>query len=146
MGRTVVTWLVLIVIIIVAWKVILPRVQGRVDAAEESPGAGGGSACVKRAQGASEKWGSGIGQFVNPPYDMEAWSMFKNDVDARIDAAESECACDDDACQKAGEAMRELRSLVSEIDNSMRNNARPPDDMVQRQEGIDNKLDQAAGQ
>jgi hypothetical protein len=77
--------------------------------------------------------------------DLEAWSMFRGDVDASIEQAESECSCEDDSCQKAGEAMRDLRSLVSEIDNSMRNNARPPDDMVQRQEAIDNKLDAAAG-
>jgi hypothetical protein len=32
----------------------------------------GNDSCVRGAERASEKWGNGLRQFVNPPYDLNA--------------------------------------------------------------------------
>jgi len=40
--------------------------------------------------------------------------------------------------------MSDLRSLVSEMDSSLRSGSPPPSDLVQRQEAIDTKIEAAA--
>lgn len=105
--------------------------------------ASAGDSCTPYADSAANAWSSGIRRFVNPPYDMAAWESFRGDVQSRISDAESHCGCGSQSCAKAKEAMNGLRGMVSDVDGMIRNNTAPPSDIVQRQENVDNLVDQA---
>lgn len=140
----VVKWLVILLLLFLAWKVIEPRLK-KSGAPSKSSSGNPAASCADSAARASEAWGSGLRQFVNPPYDVTAWNEFKGHVEGRIASAESDCSCQSDGCAKGRQAMRELRSLVSDLDYAIRNGSSPPLDAVQRQESIDNLIDQARG-
>jgi hypothetical protein len=129
-------WIVLIAIAVIVWKVVLPKLNHH----EVKAGAGQNESCAQTARQASEEWGSGIGRFVNPPYDLDAWSSFRSGVEKRIGEAESECNCAEQGCREVRDAMRDLRALVSDLDTSIRNGSAPPEDLVQRQERIDDRI------
>lgn len=139
-------WIAIIAVIVIVWKVVLPKLNEKSSngTTSKSSSSAPDNNCVKRAEAASEKWGSGLGRFANPPYDMSAWSGFRGEVDAKIDAATADCNCAEESCQKATSAMRDLRGLVSEMDSAIRNGSSMPDDAVQRQERIDNQINEAA--
>lgn len=143
----IIKWVVIIAIVVAAWKVGIPWAKRQNffgGTGASSTAKGGDSSCVRAAESASEALGSGIGRFVNPPYDLNAWSSFRSDVDAKISSAEGECSGAEESCQKAREAMKDLRGIVSELDSSIRTGGSPPDSLVQRQERIDNLLNEAA--
>ena len=98
------------------------------------------------AAGASETWGSGVGRFANPPYDMAAWDDFRSRVETGARRAQEKCLCGDAACNSAKSAMSDLRGLVSEMDSALRSGSPPPSDLVQRQEAIDNAINAARDQ
>ena len=132
---------VIVVVALLIWKKGVPWWEshhGRPTAAATA-----GGSCVELAEHASESWGSGIGRFANPPYDLGAWGEFRSRVDAAIARAESQCACEDESCRKSRQAMGDLRALVSDLDGSIRNGTAPPDGIVQRQEQIDNTINAA---
>ena len=137
-------WLVVLVILFIAWKAIEPRLK-KSRAARTSSSENPAANCAASAARASEAWGSGLSRFVNPPYDLAAWSEFRSDVEGRISSAESDCNCASDGCGKGRQAMRDLRNLVSDLDSAIRNGSSPPGDAVQRQEAIDNLIDEARG-
>lgn len=133
-----------VAIIYFAWKVVVPRISGSSSTSTSSSStASAGGSCIGDAEAASEKWGSGIGRFANPPYDVEAWSSFRAGVETKIAAAEEECSCAAESCVTVRGAMRDLRGLISDLDSSIRNGSAPPGDVVQRQEAIDNALSAA---
>jgi hypothetical protein len=99
--------------------------------------------CVSGAESASEVWGSGIGKFANPPYDMAAWDDFRSNVESKARRAEEKCLCSSQSCTTAKSALSDLRSLVNEMDQSLRSGSPPPSDLVQRQEAIDNAINSA---
>jgi hypothetical protein len=103
----------------------------------------GDNSCVRSAQEASETWGGGLKNFVNPPYDLGAWGSFRADVEAKISTAESSCTCADESCTKVRDAMRDLRGLVLDLDGAIRGSGSMPGDVVQRQESIDNRINEA---
>ena len=140
----IVKWLVVLVFLFVVWKYVIPWAKEEF-AGPASPRAGGNgdSACVTSADRASAAWGGGLGRFVNPPVDAEAWSSFRTEVESKINIAEEACGCAEESCQKVRGAMRELRGLVSELDNSIRSGSDVPQDIVRRQESIDNEIDAA---
>jgi hypothetical protein len=127
-----------------AWKVLWPWIQqqtgspagARVDARQNS--------CTGSAARASEAWGNGLHRFVNPPYDVDAWSTFRSEVEGKISQSESECGCSSESCTKVRGALRDLRALVSELDTAIRSGSPPPGDAVQRQESIDRQIEEAA--
>lgn len=131
--------LVVIAIIVVVWKYVLPRFNQH----GMTTTGGKDQSCAQSAQRASNEWGSGVGRFVNPPYDLDAWSSFRGGVEKRISEAESDCNCADESCRKVRDAMHDLRALVGDLDQSIRNGSAPPEDMVQRQESIDNRIEEA---
>ena len=135
--------IVIVALVFLAWKYAMPwakkQMHGSATASSSAQ-----SSCTTAAQHASESWGSGLHRFANPPYDIAAWSSFRSDVDTQIGAAESACSGAQESCEKARSAMSELRGLVSEFDTAIRNGSPPPDAAVQRQEGIDAKIDAAA--
>lgn len=143
MGR-IVRILVVVALVFAAWKYVVPWVKKQGGGAEPAASsASGGGSCVQRAERASETWGGGLRQFVNPPYDLNAWSEFRGRVDSSINAAEAECDCAGESCEKARSAMRDLRALVSDLDSTIRNGS-AASDLVQRQERIDDRINEAA--
>jgi hypothetical protein len=135
--------IVLIAVLYVAWKYGLPWLQHQ-GSGGSSTHAAATSGCPSAAARASETWGSGLHAFVNPPYDLNAWSAFHDSVEGKISAAESECSCSGDSCAKARAAMSDLRSLLSDLDTAIRGGTAPPSDLPQRQEAIDKQIDEAA--
>ena len=133
----IIKWLILIAVIVVIWKYVLPRAKEKYLSPASSTKL---SACGTSAQNASNAWGDGVSRFANPPYDLDAWASFTGDVEARISNAESQCTCGTPSCDKARGALRDLRSLVSEMDSAIRSGAPPPADLVQRQESIDDRI------
>lgn len=135
-------WIVVLVVLALLWKFAVPKLQerfGRSGESEESVEAG----CATAAATASETWGSGISRFVNPPYDIEGWSRFTNEVEADIRVAERQCGCSDAECTNGREAMAELRRLVLDLDDAIRSGTAPPDDIVRRQERVDELIEKA---
>lgn len=143
-GSKLVKLLLLAAVLFVGWNYGLPWFKQKTSKSVEASAAGsGGSSCVADAERASTSWGSGLSRFVNPPYDVDAWSRFRSDTEAQIATAESSCAGAAESCQKARDAMRDLRSLVSDLDSAIRSGAPPSSEIVQRQGTIDAKLDAA---
>ena len=138
-----VKWVVILVLAAVAWKYALPWAKRQIRTSTTSA-VSADSSCVAAAQRASEAWGAGLHSFVNPPYDLGAWSGFRGDVETKIAAAEAECRASSQSCDEARGAMRDLRSLVGELDASITNASPIPGDAVQRQEAIDTKIEAAA--
>ncbi|HXG59613.1 MAG TPA: hypothetical protein VNL91_11370 [Thermoanaerobaculia bacterium] len=136
--REMIKWAVIVGAIVAAWKYGAPLLESRRSpAASAEPG----SACGASARRAAEAWGSGLGRFVRPPYDLAAWDTFRSLVDDQIEQAEKDCGCGSESCAKGMHAMRELRSLMSDLDTAVRNGSPLPGDVVQRQEAIDNAID-----
>lgn len=137
-------WLVIGAIVFFAWKYVVPWVKAQKLGGEpvSISGGKGDDSCAAAAEKASETWGSGLGRFVNPPYDLAAWSSFRGNVDSQIAAAESKCGCATESCGKVRSAMSDLRGLVSDMDGAIRGGS-SPDSIVQRQESIDNRINEA---
>ncbi|HET7434954.1 MAG TPA: hypothetical protein VFN10_09615 [Thermoanaerobaculia bacterium] len=140
----IIKFVIAIVVVIAVWKYVLPWAKQEFGGGGAKTHASSDNSCVKAGQRASERFGSGIGRFVNPPVDQAAWAEFQSDVASRISSAESACTCDADSCRRVQNAMRELRSLSSDLDSAVRAGSAPPSDIVQRQEAVDNQLDEAA--
>ena len=137
--------IVAIAVVFLAWKYVLPWIQRQTSSTSSSSSSGTTqSSCTTLASAASEAWGRGLHQFVNPPYDLNAWSTFRQDLESKIAGADSECSCNSESCGKVRSAMHDLRSLVSDLDSAIRSGAAPPSDVVQRQEAIDKQIDEAA--
>jgi hypothetical protein len=140
--RTLIKLVIVAAVVIVIWKKGLPWLnehQSTTSTNTSSPD----NTCVSLAESASETWGSSIGRFVNPPYDLAAWDDFRSRVEQRIRNAEGKCSCAADSCTTARAAMNDLRSLVQEMDRSIHDGSPPPSDAVQRQESIDNAINSA---
>lgn len=138
-------WVAALVVVLVVWKYVVPwaKEQVRGGSSSSSSASGPGGNCIGSVDRAANAWGNGLGRFVNPPYDNDAWMSFKNDVSSRISTAESDCSCSEESCLKSREAMRDLRVLMQEFDSTIRNGLPPPEDAVRRQEQIDNTIDAA---
>ena len=143
LGR-IVRIVVVVAIAFALWKYGVPWVKEK-TAGVTSPAASasGGSSCVRSAERASETWGRGLRQFANPPYDLNAWSSFRTNVESQLNAADVECACAGESCEKARGAMRDLRQLMNDLESTIRNGS-DASDFVQRQESIDTRINEAA--
>jgi hypothetical protein len=138
-----VKWIVVIAIVFVAWKYGLPWVKEKTSHTGATQASASDSPCISIADRAAETWGSGIGKFANPPYDLNAWSAFSASVNSQIVATETACGCASESCTKAQGAMHDLKGLVSDLDSSIRSSQPPSGDIVQRQAAIDAQLDTA---
>jgi hypothetical protein len=141
MGR-IIKLVVVIAVIYFVWKYVVPKVKMPSSGAKTTATATATTPCVQSAERASEKWGGGLARFANPPYDLNAWSDFRGGVESSISTAESDCNCASESCEKARDAMRDLRALVSDLDSTLRNGS-DASGFVQRQEAIDNKINEA---
>lgn len=130
-------------VVFVAWKYGLPWIQGKTSGGSAATHASTDNSCISIADRASEAWGAGIGKFVNPPYDLDAWSSLSASVNSSIVATSTACGCAEESCTKVQSAMRDLKSLVSDMDSAIRSGQPPAGDIVQRQSAIDAQLDSA---
>src|SRR4051812_6906101 len=97
-------WVVIIAIVVFAWKVGIPWVKKKFDT--HAPAAAeADNSCITAARQASEKWGSGLHSFVNPPYDLASWGAFRNDVETKIAFAEAACKDSSQSCVAGRDAM-----------------------------------------
>lgn len=96
--------------------------------------------CVFAAKQANDYFGSRVGGFTN---NTSGWDSFKSEMDSRISNVQSKCSCSDEACTHATEAMNELSAMVSDMDSAMRSGSGVPEDLVQRQERVDQALEAA---
>ena len=135
--------IVVIVIALLIWKKGVPWWEAHHGKSAATATASAGGTCIEQAEHASEVWGSGIGRFANPPYDLGAWGEFRTRVDVDIAKADALCNCSDDSCTKPRQAMSDLRALVNDLDGSIRGGTPPPGDIVQRQEQIANAINAA---
>src|SRR6266571_2285457 len=98
-GKTLVRLVVIAIVVFVIWKKGMPwwnehhGTSSTTRAASGSPVPSGDDSCVVAAESAGEMWGSGIGKFANPPYDLSAWDDFRSRVEQRIGSAEQKCNC-----------------------------------------------------
>lgn len=105
------------------WPWLQETVEGIGETtASSAKGLSGGpeGRCVQLANDAADRFGDGIGRFSSPPYDTEKWGKFVGKVENGIELAEAECACGSEPCQHARNAMRELDSLVGDLDRMIR--------------------------
>ena len=75
---------VVVAVLFFAWKYALPWIQRQSGSSPRSNATASQSSCTGSAAHASEAWGSGLHGFVNPPYDLAAWSTFRSDVESKI--------------------------------------------------------------
>lgn len=144
-SNTLIKLIIAAAVIFVLWTKGMPwlKEHGGPGAASSSTASSSDNSCVSYAEAASSRWSSGITRFANPPYDIAAWGEFQSSVDSKIHTAEEKCACVNESCSKALEAMGALRSLLTDSDAGIRGNSPPPSDLVQRQEQVDNTIDAA---
>ena len=102
-------WIIVIALVIFAWKYALPWAKKQMQG-HSAPAAAADNSCTTAAQRASEAWGSGLHKFVNPPYDLADWGRFRDDVEAKISAANAACRDSSQSCDMARDAMRDLRT------------------------------------
>jgi hypothetical protein len=133
------TLLVVIIIAAAAWYLWTHYGNNHRDTVANA-GATATESCTAAARAAADTWGSGVGHFANPPYDTGAWDEFRSRVEDQARRAQEKCLCGEASCTSNRSAMSELRSLVAEMDTSLRSGSPPPSDLVQRQEAIDNAI------
>jgi hypothetical protein len=134
---------VAIVIIFALWKYGVPWVKTKMGGSSTTSSSSTDNSCLANAEKASQVWGSGLAQFANPPYDVNAWSAFSASVRSSITASQTACGCAQESCTKVQSAMKELDSLLNDMDSAIRSGQPPSGDIVQRQADIDAKLDSA---
>lgn len=111
------------------------------DLSRKGPELGQGR-CVATAEGASETFGRGLRNFSSPPVDVDSWDVFMEGLKEKMYDAETECDCSRDSCQRASEALAELRQLIDDFDGSLRGSNMPLNP-ARRQETIDRLLKRA---
>jgi len=144
--RKLLEWIVIIAVAIAGWKYLGPKIMEKLDSRSDAPASADGGAsqvCVNHAANASEQWGGGLGRFANPPVDLDAWGNFRADTEAAIAKAQAQCGCESEACTRAKSALDELRTLVADVDSSIRAGTPPEGEVVRRQESIDNGINEA---
>jgi hypothetical protein len=134
---------VVVAVLFCGWKYGLPWIKAKTGSSSSSSASSSDNSCISNAERASQVWGSGLAQFANPPYDLNAWSAFSASVNSSITASETACGCAQESCAKVQSAMKDLKSLVNDMDSSIRSGQPPAGDLVQRQADIDAKLDSA---
>ncbi len=98
--------------------------------------------CVSAAERASETFSRGLRDFSKPPFDLDAWDLFREKVTGEIYNADSRCDCARSSCLRAADALAELNGLLADFNNSLRGEGVPLNP-ARRQETIDRFLKRA---
>lgn len=133
-----------VVLLVLGYTEVLPRLRenrgglgGR--SGETSSGEGQGGACVAEAAAANRAFGSDIGRFARAG-EVEAWEDHRWETESLLDEAEQTCDCNRPSCEKARDALAQLRTLVDELDSIVRSDTLVSFNPARRQERIDNLL------
>jgi hypothetical protein len=76
--------------------------------------------CVAYARDAAHSLADSMRQFSQPPIDQQEWSSAFITFSSDVGAAESACRCPSVACDRAAEAVSELRDLSLSFDGVAR--------------------------
>ena len=71
--------------------------------------------CLRQA--ANDSFADELRRHSPPPIDQDAWSATMSSIDALIAQAEDSCYCSTASCDKASEALDEVRTLVYDFDS-----------------------------
>ena len=103
----------------------------------------GGGQCVAVAEAASRDFGDGIRQFSRPPIDVESWDRVERQLSGSLYDADNACSCPEGSCDKAREALDELRSILSEFDAGFRGEQPVPLNAARGLQRVDRLLSEA---
>ncbi len=146
--RKLVKWLVLLLIVVVAWKEGWPRlhallsesVHATTAAVEDEDLA---SRCIREAANAAQDFGDGVSKYGRNRADNSDWMRFAGRIQHRVESTRNLCDCPGEACERANSALVQLESLIQRTDGMVRGSTdvvfNPATDM----EEIYDKLDQA---
>jgi hypothetical protein len=146
----IVRWLVVALLLFFGITEGLPWIRGWVEGITEDKVTGrptgvidDASMCVHLAHRVSAFAGQEIGRVTTPPTDSPAWVEATYEIRDRIGDADRACTCPSSACDKARQALAELRGLVDDVDRLIGGDARLVGTLARRQEQIDVLLEQA---
>ena len=106
-------------------------------------GVEGSGQCVAVAEAASRDFGDGIRQFSRPPIDVESWDRVERQLSGSLYDAEDACSCPEESCDKAREALDELRSILSDFNAGFRGEQPVPLNTARDLQRVDRLLSEA---
>ena len=115
----------------------------RSEPAAEDQAAEEAVACVAEARRANDRFASEVTEILRPPVDQAVWGSILVGLGGSIGGAESTCGCPHEACLRAGEAMYELRQLLSLFDDMVNGRSQTFANPAVLQERVDRLLDEA---
>ena len=110
-------WIVLLVLLAVAWKHGRPWLEGRMDSGSSSRSAadaadGPGRECLLAAREARDVYGSAMSSLGSPG---EADLGWRSGLDDAISSARGSCRCSSAACERGDEALDLLEEASREL-------------------------------
>lgn len=147
--RKILKWLVLLMLVVVAWKEGWPRLQAKLAdsgrATSDLAATGGNDAdrCVREAANAAQDFGDGVSKYGRDRSDTAGWMHFAGRIQYRVQEARGICDCPGDACARAAEALGRLDSLIQRTDGMVRGSTDAVFNPATDMEEIYNLLDQA---
>lgn len=149
MGRLA-SLLVLAGLLYVGYTQALPWIEARLETLDRGAETRGASAeddqarrCVRLAQQANDTFADLMRQFSRPPIDRQQWTGAFLAISGEVGSAQTACACAEDACGPAAEAMSELRELTLSFDGIARGTARGTSNPASRQARVEELLTEA---
>ena len=100
-------------------------------------------ACIYAVENANDSFADELRQHSPPPIDQDAWSATMSSIEELIAEAEDSCYCSTASCDKASEALDEVRSLVYDFDSLASGSASGWSNPGTRQETIQRLLGDA---
>ncbi len=141
-------WLLVALVVLVAWKEGLPRLRARLAASDRTT-AGAGVAdddaerCVRDAAAVAREFGEGFPPFAENRGDTAGWMRFAGQLQVRLRDAQARCGCAGEACDRAAEALGRLDSLIQRTDGLVRGSPEALFNPATDMETIDELLDRA---
>lgn len=147
--RKIVKWLVLLLIVVIAWQEGGPRLKKLL--ADASPSAVSSDVagetldnrCIRLATETAQDFGAGVSKYGRDRSDTGGWMRFAGRIQKRVESARNYCACPSDACSKASSALVQLGGLVQKTDGMVRGSTEEMFNPATDMEEIYDKLDQA---
>ena len=143
-------WVAFAFLIFVLLTEVIPRIRDRVEGVSQDkivgrpdPMAGDATACVRLAELASALVGDEVHGAKPPPGDSSGWAEASDVIHQRITEAEDVCTCPEPGCDTARDAMQELGALVNDIDQMIAGAGTGALSLTNRQERINELLEQA---
>jgi len=147
--RKLVKWLVLLLVVVIAWKEGWPHVKTLLAAASPSSisadvaGESLDNRCIRLATEAAQDFGDGVSKYGRDRSDTGGWMRFAGRIQKRVESARNYCSCPSDACAKANSALVQLGSLIQRTDGMVRGSTEVTFNPATDMEEIYDKLDQA---